>query len=405
MTAMVHANNAYSLRTQLAIARWGKGARYPLCQAGLSLWSVEKELRKIGNDIALLDGDPSSSELRKCKEQYWLLIYYNLYTVTLARFEIELDAANIKTFRAYKRLKKRWGNGSGEAHLTDRQKRVIGILELLRDKVIKAARAKGGAKAGYIEAAFGGDRPLSDEVWQERLTGSEIHSHLVAIEVFSGNGSKARELHDIRRDVGRLAFRLAEAQRGRKHKPPYLLKPQKKPPPTGQPVGRPETNLVKYSVANPDVPQGIEFQKQLGRRPKTERRFFWRGFWSEREELKSRIINKVQFYLCPRGMDWRTFRSQHAPGPELLGRSPVFKAWMDSLAAVRYPRWMVLRMVELERYCLKRSLPSSHTYGDENLEGVATWEACIKLRGPLQRVAEQEAAKDAEQRDKWLEKP
>src|SRR5437660_4897873 len=179
MTAMVHANNAYSLRTQLAITRWGKGARYPLCLAALSLWSIEKELRKVGNDIALLKEDLGNAEL-KSKAQHWLLVYDKLYPVAVAWFKIELDAANIKEFGAYKRLKKNWRNGSSEAHLTNGRKRVLRILELLRDKVIKAAWAKGGAKAGYVEAAFGGERPLSDDVWQGRLTASEIHLHLVA---------------------------------------------------------------------------------------------------------------------------------------------------------------------------------------------------------------------------------
>src|SRR5437016_4406781 len=137
MTEMVHASNAYSLRTQRAIARWGKGARYPLCLAGISLWSIEKELRKVGDDIALLKGDLSSAELRNSKEQYWLLVYDNLYTVAVAQFESALDATNIKEFGAYERLKKQWHNGSGEAQLTNGQKRVLGILGLLRDKVTK----------------------------------------------------------------------------------------------------------------------------------------------------------------------------------------------------------------------------------------------------------------------------
>jgi hypothetical protein len=391
MTAMVHADNAYSLRTQLAIARWGKGARHPLCLAAISLWSIEEELRKISNDIALLKGDVGNAELlRRVKEQYWLLVYNKLHTVALARFESALDVANIKAFRAYKRLKKQCCNGSSEAHLTNGQKRDLGILGLLRDKVIKAAWTKGGYVAGWMEVAFGGDRPLSDESWQGRLTAREVYSHFVAAGVFNGNGAKKREeLHEIRRAATRLGIRLAEDRRGAKHKSPYLLKPKTTPPPNGLPVGRPREKFDIIQVAESDVIQSVEWKKKHGIRPREQmgatKRFWSHGLWNEREELKSRIVNEVEFYRCPEGRDWRTLRKSYEPEPEPQGRTPVFKAWMDSLANVRYPRWMISRMVEWERYQLRKSVTRSR---EDDLSGKSPWVGLIELRGgPARRAS------------------
>jgi hypothetical protein len=402
MTAMVHANDAYSLRTQLAVARWGKGARHPLCQAATSLWAIEKELRKVGNDIALLKGDLGSAELRQIKEQYWLSVYDNLYTAAATRFETELDTANVEEFGAYKRLKKRWSNGSSEAHLTVRQKRIIGILELLRDKVTKAAWAKGGAKAGYIEAAFGGNRPLSDDAWQRRLTASEIHSHLVAAGVFNGNGNKPAELHEIRRVVKRLGIRLDQDRRGPKHKPPYLLKRKKTTPSTGVPVGRPRENFDVIKVADTDVIQAVEWKKALGIRPQAQRgatkRFWSHGLWNKREELKSRIVNEVQFYPCPPGRDWRTLCERYEPEPKPQRRSPVFKAWMDSLAQVRYSHGLVMHEVELELYQLGLAVPDNRADDNRIITGQAG-------RDLAKIPSERMLAIYARQRGKGLETP
>jgi hypothetical protein len=47
---------ADSLRTQQAIARFGKAARHPLCLAALDLWRMEAELDKLAKDIVSLEG-------------------------------------------------------------------------------------------------------------------------------------------------------------------------------------------------------------------------------------------------------------------------------------------------------------------------------------------------------------
>ena len=72
---------------------------------------------------------------------------------------------------------------------------------MLRDKVIKAKFAKGEAVNGYWEAVAGGERALSDEAWQGRLTAREIHSRLVNAGVLNGSRAKERkQLHEVRRE-------------------------------------------------------------------------------------------------------------------------------------------------------------------------------------------------------------
>jgi hypothetical protein len=213
---------------------------------------------------------------------------------------------------------------------------------------------------------------LSDDVWQGCLTASSIHSHLVAAGAFNGNGSRIRELNEIRRVAKRLGILLAEDQRGPKHKPPYLLKPKKGLPPNGLPVGRPREKFDIIQVAETDVIQGIEWKKeQHGIRPQAQKgatkRFWSHGLWNKREELKSRIVNEVEFYLCPQGGDWRTLCKGCEPESEPQGRSPVFKAWMDSLAKVRYSCGLVMCEVELERYQLGLSVQDSRV--DDNRIG------------------------------------
>jgi hypothetical protein len=58
---------------------------------------------------------------------------------------------------------------------------------------------KGGASDGYTEAAFGGDRALSDEAWAGRLTVREIHSRLM-----TAGGSRLagdKDVKEIRRTM------------------------------------------------------------------------------------------------------------------------------------------------------------------------------------------------------------
>lgn len=76
--------------------------------------------------------------------------------------------------------------------------------------------AKGGAKAGLLESARGGVRPLSDEALQGLLTAREIQSRLV-------DAPGDRHAKEVRRLASKLGIRLAEDQRGRKRNP-YVSK-------------------------------------------------------------------------------------------------------------------------------------------------------------------------------------
>jgi hypothetical protein len=89
--------------------------------------------------------------------------------VVVAHFNREKDAVtrtgDVKARRALLRVQNRWGK---KAFLKDSDRRTLEILKMLHDKVIKATWAtKDEVGAGYLEAVRGGDRPLSDEVWQD----------------------------------------------------------------------------------------------------------------------------------------------------------------------------------------------------------------------------------------------
>jgi hypothetical protein len=147
-----------------------------------------------------------------------------------------------------KLVKQRWrANLSGKgARLRAGDQRELEILNMLRDKVIKAAGAtKEGGVAGYLEAVRGGDRPLSDEVWQGRFTVREIHSRLMTVGGPRVAGDKDGK--EIRRTMRRLGIRPAEDQRGRKWKPPL---PQKQEPkrPRGRTRTKPEIKSMSLEA-------------------------------------------------------------------------------------------------------------------------------------------------------------
>jgi hypothetical protein len=149
--------------------------------------------------------------------------YQELRGWLVAQFEHEKDAAlragDSKAHRALQRVRKRWS--ANEASLKDGNYRTLEMLNMLRDKVIKAACAKNGAIAGHLEAVRGAYRALSDEAWEGRLTNREIHSHIVATRGFRVAGDNYAK--EVRRLARKLGIRLAEDQRGRKRKP-YMAK-------------------------------------------------------------------------------------------------------------------------------------------------------------------------------------
>jgi hypothetical protein len=271
---------ADSLRTQQAISRFGKSARHPLCLAALDLWQLDAELLTRAKEIGVLAEVTSSAKKQKKQARALLDQFYKeekqkdaieaaalvrkidehlletqtAYQATVklrsiyqeflpgrvALFECERDAVvrtgGVKASRALQRVRKRWNTNpkANGARLKDGDRRTFEILKMLRDKVINAAWAKDGAIAGYTEAALGGDRLLSDEAWQGRLTAREIHSRLMAVGGSRLAGDK--DAKEIRRLLKRLGIRPAEDQQGRKWKPPNLAKQEPK-----RPRGRPRT--------------------------------------------------------------------------------------------------------------------------------------------------------------------
>lgn len=162
-------------------------------------------------------------------------------------------------FRALQRLRKRWL--AIEADLKDGDLRKLETLNLLRKRVIEAKGAIDGVRGRYLEAARGGERPLSDEEWQGRLTAREIHSHIEATRGSRVAGDK--DAKEIRRAARKLPLRLAEDQPGRKWKWPYPPKREAK-----QPRGRPRTGPDLICVNDLEA---IEASKAAAARGKTSR--------------------------------------------------------------------------------------------------------------------------------------
>ncbi len=247
---------ANSLRTQQAVAQFGKSARHPLCLAALGLWRTDAELSAHTKEAVLFEEVLNSAkqlkeeaqaaikqfnEQRKEKEaNLWaaqlrkidkhLLEVQKCYQAkvgicsfdqesrrwAVAQFEKELDivirTGDVKARRALQRVRKRWNDK--KAFLGDSDRRTLEILKMLREKASDEAAAKDGVNAIYSEAAFGGNRALSDKAWQELLTAREIQSRLV-----DAPGDK--DAKEVRRLARKLGIPLAGDQRGRKRKP-YL---------------------------------------------------------------------------------------------------------------------------------------------------------------------------------------
>jgi hypothetical protein len=180
----------------------------------------------------------------------YLMLCRELRPVAAALFERENDAVtrtgDVKARRALQRVHKQWSSNPNGARLKDDDRRTLEILKMLRDKVIKAAWAtKDGVGAGYLEAVRGGDRPLSDEVWQGRLMVKEMYSHLLAS--YGPRVAADKDGKEIRRTMRRLGIRPAEDQRGRKWKPP-LPKKQEPKRPRGRPPTKPEIKSMSLEA-------------------------------------------------------------------------------------------------------------------------------------------------------------
>jgi hypothetical protein len=182
---------ANSLRTQEAIARYGKSARHPLCLAALDLWRLDEEVSMWTKEVGLREElvnrtkqmkeriqgiiaqfrreqkeketNEASALLSKIDEHLLktrrhhqaafklLSIFLSLREGFLARFERERGAArrtrNVKALRALPRVRKRWSDNKAFPGDTDR--RTLEVLKMLDEEVRKAASAKGGA-TGFL---------------------------------------------------------------------------------------------------------------------------------------------------------------------------------------------------------------------------------------------------------------
>ena len=300
-----------SFRTQQYIALYGKSARHPVCLAAFTLWAADAALSTLEKDIGKVEKTVNSAKEQKKQARVMLDQFYkrgmqkeaiqaaalvrkigdlltkmqthyeagvNLRSmlreslpVLVAPFKREYGAAirtgNIQALRALPRVQKRWNEK--KVCLGNSARRTLEILKMLRDKVVAAAWAKGEARAGYLEAFRGGSRPLSDEVWQGRLTVREIYSRLMTVGGASLAGDKDGK--EIRRTMRRLGIRPAEEQRGRKWQPPL---PQKQEPkrPRGSPGTKPEIirtgnldNVQRASLDHRVNTTGYVLKKEYGK--------------------------------------------------------------------------------------------------------------------------------------------
>ena len=294
---------ANTINTQLFIAQYGKAARYPVCQAAIGLWLVEDTIRKYAKDARSMgelvistkrqkeqaralyeqfykEGEGKQKEviqaealMRKINEHFpkvdecyranvelFTIYDQQVYPPIVARFDRECDAVarakDVKALKALQQTRKRWNALAKGARLKDGDYRTLGILNLLRDKTIKATGLKAG-NAAYTEAAFGGNRLLSDEVWQGRLTAKEIHSYLKA--TYGPRVAGDKDAKQVRRVASKIGIRLAEDQRGRKWKPPYPKKQESKKP-HGRPRSSGRPDLV--FTANFEAAEGYQVNNE-----------------------------------------------------------------------------------------------------------------------------------------------
>ena len=154
-----------------------------------------------------------------------------------------------KALRGLRYLKKTANRG-----MNNGQKRVFGILKMLRDKVFTGAWAKDGGAKAYLVSASCGYWPLSDESWQGRFTVMEFRSSLE--DMYGPRVAGDKEGKKVRRTLKGLGIQPAEAQVGRKWKGPC---PEKQKP--KRPVGRPR-KVELICADNIDYVQSYKARKE-----------------------------------------------------------------------------------------------------------------------------------------------
>lgn len=296
----------------------------------------EKEASEASAHLHKIDDHLLKTEAAyQAKVDIWTKWFHKLRPLVVARVEREYQAVvrageTTKTLRALQRTRKRWSanpNAIG-VHLKDGDRRKLEILNTFQDEVVKATWSNNGAAVGYYEIGRAGERALSDEAWQGLLTAREIQSRFV-----DAPGDK--DAKEVRRLLKQLGIRPAEDQRGRKWKSPYLKRQKPK-----RSRGRPRTKIELVFTGNLEIAEADQRIKSRGKASErlvtlALRRFRECGLW---DKQLAKVKHPIK-HLPPNPVNWRLPLGVKAgePKPE---RSPVFAAWMDSIAKLDYPRWM-----------------------------------------------------------------
>jgi hypothetical protein len=251
--------NVNTLRRRQAIARYGKALRYPLCQAALTLWQIDSDLLTLVRDSVEVEGvirnakrsrNEAESQVRRFGKAGKLRLakqagatlnridallrkveannelqrkcistFREIRLIAEARFAHEsiaaLRARNFDAFKALERASKRWTKPDNPPDY-----RTLEILKFLGDKASKRAWDEGGAAAGYLEAARGPDRKLSDAGWPQ-LSARELHARLVSAKALlppRHEYQRRDQMHEVRRLAKRLGIKLSPDRRGPKRK-------------------------------------------------------------------------------------------------------------------------------------------------------------------------------------------
>ena len=377
---------APSLRVKKLIVRYGKDAQYPVCQAALEVWRLEAELATVANNgVKAAEFLISIEREKKQEREFYELLYkkrmekeviqsaahlkrmteliketqksyqatkklfeltreMNAWAVTHFKRERDLvilgdkigDSKSVKALRALRRLRRSW-KADANRSLKAGERRTLGLLEKLHDKVIKAEWAKGEAVAGYKEALAGGARPLSDEVWQKRLTAREAHSHIAHTDGLEVAGDK--DAKEIRRTLKSMGIEPAEDQPGRKWKGPS---PEKEEPPKktrGRPRKSPDLIFV-------DTEEVQHFQAKGGRTAvkgsetkAKELKAPWEFDWEQanverRRKIEQEITRRKRLQKGSVLNRSSLGQSKWKPEGKIKGRTDFFAKWIDSLAAI-----------------------------------------------------------------------
>ena len=234
-------------RTRQLVAKYGKALRFPICRAALVVWQtrdlIDQTLTRLmqatnaeeykRHEVVIRRlreaGKPKEARqvrlrlrriinvifVARClQERHGKLIggMREMLGLAEARFARESAAAlQALDFAAFEALAKAWKAWKSPGKSPDNRKLVI--LTTLRDRSMDRARRKGGARAGYLEAAFGAERALNDPAWP-KLSPRDLRKDLVAAKAFVRDENQSKgQLRQVRRLAKELGITLQEGKR------------------------------------------------------------------------------------------------------------------------------------------------------------------------------------------------